>query len=514
MTQALCRTFQSVHALAASLAVLLAASTCLAEPPAADVAAGPTEQWYIVQMQGKRAGWMHQKTAREGDHWKSSSKLKIEIKRGTAGMTIAMETEFLETDAGDPVSMSSTMRLGALPQTTRYRFLPDGIEISQGSADDPARTSVPLPEGEWMTPREAERYSNERIAAGDTEFTIRSIDASNGPKPITTTQTLVERTTIEVAGKDIPALKWTSKIDLYPGMTPVSFTDERGRPVRMEMDIGGIKLTIVQADRDLALAKLDAPELLMSTLVHPDKPIAGARDVRRGVYLIESTGESLPDIPSLGAQKFERLGEKSGRLTVDLSHIAPAPESEVKDPSILGCTPMITCNDERVKELAQLATKDRRTLEGKPPPPAERAESLRRTVHEYIHKKSLDVGFATAAEVAQTRSGDCSEHGVLLCALLRADGIPARVVSGLVYVNGFIGQENIFGFHMWTQALLDDGSGPRWMDLDAALSQEHAFDATHIALTTSTFADGEVINSMVQLAPLVGTIGIKVEQTE
>ena len=35
---------------------------------------------------------------------------------------------------------------------------------------------------------------------------------------------------------------------------------------------------------------------------------------------------------------------------------------------------------------------------------------------------------------ARTRSGDCSEHAVLLTALLRARGIPARVSHGLVYL--------------------------------------------------------------------------------
>ena len=41
---------------------------------------------------------------------------------------------------------------------------------------------------------------------------------------------------------------------------------------------------------------------------------------------------------------------------------------------------------------------------------------------------------ATAAEVARSREGDCTEHAVLLAALARARGIPARVAMGLVYV--------------------------------------------------------------------------------
>ena len=39
-------------------------------------------------------------------------------------------------------------------------------------------------------------------------------------------------------------------------------------------------------------------------------------------------------------------------------------------------------------------------------------------------EKDLSVGFATAADVARTAQGDCTEHAVLLAALLRASDIP------------------------------------------------------------------------------------------
>jgi hypothetical protein len=50
------------------------------------------------------------------------------------------------------------------------------------------------------------------------------------------------------------------------------------------------------------------------------------------------------------------------------------------------------------------------------------------------------------------------------------------------------------------------------VDLDAALSPDKAFDATHIALATSSLDDDETANSLVQLAPLLGTLKIKVEE--
>jgi transglutaminase-like putative cysteine protease len=165
---------------------------------------------------------------------------------------------------------------------------------------------------------------------------------------------------------------------------------------------------------------------------------------------------------------------------------------------------MVTSDDPEVKRLAREAVgalgDDR----------AARAEAMRRSVHRHIRKKTLGVGFASAAEVARTAAGDCTEHAVLLAAMLRADGVPSRVVSGLVYAEEFEGAADVFGYHMWTQAWIDDG----WLDLDPTLPDGVAFDATHIALATSNLDDAETINSLVSLVPLLGKLNIDVQRTE
>jgi hypothetical protein len=85
------------------------------------------------------------------------------------------------------------------------------------------------------------------------------------------------------------------------------------------------------------------------------------------------------------------------------------------------------------------------------------------------------LGYATAVEALQNRSGDCTEFAVLLAAAARARGIPTRVVAGLVYAARFSGKKDVFSPHMWVQAWIDG----RWVSFDAGLER---FDATHIAL--------------------------------
>jgi len=68
---------------------------------------------------------------------------------------------------------------------------------------------------------------------------------------------------------------------------------------------------------------------------------------------------------------------------------------------------------------------------------------------------------------------------VLLAASARSRGIPARVVSGLVYTDRFSGKKEVFSPHTWVQAW----TGKRWTSYDAGLGE---FDATHIALAVGT----------------------------
>jgi len=84
------------------------------------------------------------------------------------------------------------------------------------------------------------------------------------------------------------------------------------------------------------------------------------------------------------------------------------------------------------------------------------AVEIAKWVNAHVREKDYGRGFATALEVLRDRSGDCTEHSVLLAALLRAAGIPARPVVGLA-----CGQNRLVG-HMWVEAYVD-----YWRTLDA-----------------------------------------------
>ena len=82
-------------------------------------------------------------------------------------------------------------------------------------------------------------------------------------------------------------------------------------------------------------------------------------------------------------------------------------------------------------------------------------------VHDYIDDKSYLASFDLPSKVAATRRGDCTEHAVLLTALARATGHPARVALGVVLVEI---ADSVLAFgHAWTE--IHDGE--RWHIADA-----------------------------------------------
>jgi transglutaminase-like putative cysteine protease len=115
-------------------------------------------------------------------------------------------------------------------------------------------------------------------------------------------------------------------------------------------------------------------------------------------------------------------------------------------------------------------------------PGADRMARLGRIARQQLADVDYD-GHHSALAAWRRRSGDCTEDAVVLAALARAAGIPARVANGLVYSRmRYHGASNAFIAHSWAVAFVDGA----WQSFDISTG---AFDATHIALTVD---DGDL----------------------
>lgn len=458
----------------------LAAGAAIAQAPAAPAA---ERLFYKVSIGGAPAGRLLATLEKGGERRTTSFDLELLFQRAGLSQSLGMQSRFVETAAGEPIEAWSRQLLGSAPIETTYRFKGAEIEIESRQGDNLVRRSVPNKSG-WQTPQAAEEATTKAMAAalagGPTRFSITSLDPLLGPEPGTTWWELEARDEkLELDGRSFRTSRWKQTQDVAPQVPSIVWLDETGEIRRSRTELAGMDMMIEWTATEPPLEAAPAygeskagggPEVMVNTFLRPDRPLEEARSLRRAVYRLRGADLALPD---LGCQRVEP--EDGGlRITVDLA--APREEGlEAEDLApYLRASIFVNHQNPKVRELYAKAIA---TAQDEAPAP--RAERLRTYVNRYLEQKDLSSVLATASEVAESASGDCTEHAVLLAALLRAGKIPSRVVFGLIYVDSFAGERGIFGYHMWTQAYLDG----RFVDLDATLPQP--FDAAHISLGAS-----------------------------
>ena len=277
------------------------------------------------------------------------------------------------------------------------------------------------------------------------------------------------------------------------------------------------------------------------------KPIPRVNDARRLKIAVSVKGAKGPaklELPTAGYQRVTPIKKNSQKVfvSIDMQDPVAATEEDLANKEYVSPSAMVDNQDEVVIELAHTIDPQLKRLakevhglddvpgRGEPPPKelqSAMAFQLRDLVHNHIQDKHLSTAYASASETARTGSGDCTEHAVLLAALLKARGIPARVCHGLVYVeqggSAINGQVEVdahgnviergtpttsgqFGWHMWSQAMIKG----HWYDLDATL--HIPYSVGHVLVGTSSMADKEAHNNHMQMAALIGNLDIVVRE--
>jgi transglutaminase-like putative cysteine protease len=282
------------------------------------------------------------------------------------------------------------------------------------------------------------------------------------------------------------------------------WTDNAGEIMKCRVD--ELDQTIHRTTREFVQVSAEPAEVDLgwSTTVPVDRPIAEVHRARHARYRVElRDGDPASTFVSDAIQKVTSTGPHTAEIVVTAltpDDAGRAPRTTAREPTIDDRRPsgLIQSDDPRVVALAAEAV-------GNETDPARVAVLLERFVHERIKNKNFSQVFASAAEVAKSLEGDCTEHAVLLAAMARARGLPARVALGLVYM----GREPAFGFHMWTEVSIAD----HWVPLDGTLGLGR-IGTGHLKLANSSLADSAGWGSLLSVATVLGRLKIAVVEVE
>ncbi|UCE67200.1 MAG: transglutaminase domain-containing protein [Candidatus Zixiibacteriota bacterium] len=269
-----------------------------------------------------------------------------------------------------------------------------------------------------------------------------------------------------------------------------SIYDMTGR--ELEMNLGGGMILKLEG-REQAIKIDEEFDLLDVNLVRPETKIEDPQQLRALTLKITGIGEA--DILNTDLQRITVVTEdilnaeiRKGNIPKTVLNL-PIESEEMKP--YLASSVYIQSDAEEIKSLAADIIGDEKNS-------WEAAKKINQWVFDNIEKQ-FTPDFSNALQTLQTKQGDCGEHSALTVALLRAVGIPARPVAGLVYWPPGEG----FGYHAWVEVFVGE-----WVMMDPSWGED-IVNPAHIALTT-----GDLVDQTSILSRVMGKMGIEVVEAE
>jgi len=289
---------------------------------------------------------------------------------------------------------------------------------------------------------------------------------------------VVSKEKITVHGKAINCFKIKEVLN---GIELYTWVDEHGETLKEQSPIG---VVLLKETKEEALKEFDGDsvDLISETAVTVNKKISvkGLTFLKLRIKNININDFDLDS--GRQVQNGDVVEIKAESLSEKDTYLLPFERSGLD--KYLASTTFIQSDDAKIKTLAKKIIEEEKDAK-------KAVKKLYNWVYKNIEKKPT-LSIPSALEVVKTRQGDCNEHAVLFTALCRAIQIPARICTGIVYVN-----EGFF-YHAWSEIFLG-----RWVTIDPTLRQFPA-DVTHIK-----FFEGELEDQLGVLS-LVGKLEIEV----
>ena len=447
---------------------LLAALLAL---PALTASANPADDtWMRVLLDGRKIGAMHTTRTVRGDRVVTAQSMTVELERAGVRVSLASGETDTETRDGKPLAFETRTAISGIASTLRGTLRDDGrFDVVSDVGGMKQTRVIEWPQGALLAEGQRLATLRDRLDAGmhfeELAFQPESLDA------VHIESTVGARESVELPDGTRVLTRIDQKIHL-PGAAANSATwvDDEQNVLKMTMPLMGYELTMIACSRACAQAPNQRADILTHAMVQVPEAI-DANALAHGVTLhLRATHDGAPlQFASTDEQHVSGGADGVDLVIAPLGAQARPAREDKPTPADSSPNDWLQSDAAEIRKLARDGAGDAKT-------PRERMQRLEQFVRSYIRTKDLNVGYASALEVARKPEGDCTEHAVLLAALGRALGIPTRVVDGLAYTERYAGLDHVFVPHAWAQAYVDG----RWQSFDAAL---RGFDAGHIALS-------------------------------
>lgn len=463
-------------------AALLLLAAFVVRGPAATAGATPTEQWYVIEIADTPVGSVHEQ-AKDGDGVvQVDTRSHMVLNRLGSKVEMTMAGASRESATGRLIRLDFELKLSQ-QATSLTAVVEEGkVRLTSRAGMQSFERELPF-SGEILGPDGLRRLSAERLRAPGDEVRAQVFSPE-----LAVVTTVTRRVLAAEAAAGAPggvgaiggAIKVEERVEGYP-FPRTLWLDAAGLLVQSEEQGPFGMVRMRRADQAAAERAAGGGELpaesygstVVRTQVRIPKP-------RRTEWLELRLTHRRPEI---GWPDFDHPNQRVRERTADGVVLEirrpPAPAGQIfpvaataANREYLEPNAYVQSNDPELAAQARAIVGEERDL-------VRAGVALQRWVAESM---TFDAGIvlAPSVEVFRDRRGTCAGYAMLLTAMARSVGIPARYVLGYVYVDG------MFGGHAWTEVL----AGETWVPLDSAIPAAGIADAARFAFLTTSLAAG------------------------
>ena len=456
------------------------------------------EEWLNVYLLGKKVGYGYTSTKEAvyngEDCYEEVSYIMIKMNRGGAELVSTSNSKAYVKKDFTPIYFKSNEKLSNIEKNTEGKIENKKLKIKVTLGDQTSETEMYFPENTYLDDSLSDVIKSRGIRKGD-EYKL-NIFLKEAMKIIEIKVKVLGKEKVKIKDKEVYGTRIDSDV---LGIIISTVVDEDYRVLRSEYkDVG------------MVLEKATKEEAMSIPEITSEEDILAASSIESNVKFDKQYIKKLkirikhPDI----SRVRENLSEK-GRQKFTDPDILEIDSGGFKEEKALSL-PM-KLNAENIKfvestfyeqSIDKDIIKKANEIKGDEKNSYMVAKKVMEWVNKNVNKKNFNVGFAGAKEVLSKKEGDCTEHSVLMSALLKALGIPTKVVGGVVYFNGR------FYYHMWVKVFVGE-----WISMDPTLNQSPV-DATHIKLAEGILNEEGLVDICIGLLPSLKTMSIEVIEYE
>jgi hypothetical protein len=429
---------------------------------------------------------------------------QLRLERFGQQVEMTLEYHSIQTPDGKLLSFETKTTLGTIPMVVAGQVEGEALRLDKTTAGRTSHETIawsPDAGGFYAVEESLRRRPMQPAEAR----TIRKLDpATHALASVTLTARSWESTPLPGGPQELLRIEGVTILAPGQEIAMTLWADREG--VIHKSRTSALELEAYRVSKREALAAAAQPplDIGLATAVPLNREIARPHQTRRIHYRVTLERDNPAELFVSGpSQDVRSVDQQTAEIIVramrPTAAVGPAPQTR-DPPTAADREPndLVQSDDPKVMAMARQVAPDETD-------PAKLALALERFVHERIAEKNFSQAFATASEVARQREGDCTEHAVLLAALARARGIPARAALGLVYSPASRG----LAFHMWNELFI----GGEWIPYDATLGQG-GIGAAHLKLVVTDLRGATGMASFVPVAQVMGQLSVEVVDVE